>query len=61
MTDPSQSTEARLAALETKVHELETLVNVALRLIAVERPVSTLLERYGATDSEGVAVHRLLQ
>ena len=50
----------RIAALEAKVQELDTLVNLALRLLAVEKPVSALLERYGATDAEDVAVHALL-
>ena len=40
--------------------ELDALVNLALRLIAVEKPVSTLLERYGATEAEDLAVHALL-
>src|SRR5262245_48522998 len=50
----------RIAALESKVQELETLVNLALRLLAVEKPVSALLERYGATEAEDLAVHALL-
>jgi hypothetical protein len=50
----------RIAALESKVQELETLVNLALRLLAVEKPVSALLERYGATEAEELAVHALL-
>jgi hypothetical protein len=50
----------RMAALESKVQELETLVNVALRLLAVDKPVSALLERYGATTAEDLAVHALL-
>jgi hypothetical protein len=52
--------ERRTAALESKIQELETLVNLALRLIAVEKPVSALLERYGATAAEDLAVHALL-
>src|SRR4029078_12979237 len=44
--------EDRIAALEAKVNELDTLVNLALRLIALEKPVSALLERFGATDVE---------
>jgi hypothetical protein len=62
MSFPSNSPEpnARLSALEAKVQELETLVNLALRLLAVQRPVSALLERFGATESEEAAVHRLL-
>ena len=57
MTDQQ---EQRIAALESKVQELEALVNLALRLLAVEKPVSALLERYGATEAEDLAVHALL-
>ena len=54
------STEDRLAALEAKIQELEPLINLALRLLAVEKPISTLLERHGATEAETLAVHALL-
>jgi hypothetical protein len=57
MTD---NAEQRIAALEAKVRELDTLVNLALRLLAVEKPVSALLQRYGATEAEDLAVHTLL-
>jgi hypothetical protein len=60
MPDTSSAANARITVLENKVQELEALVNLALRLLALQRPVSTLLERYGATDAEDVAVHRLL-
>jgi hypothetical protein len=50
----------RIAALEAKVEELDALVSLALRLLAVEKPVSALLERYGATEAEDLAVHALL-
>ena len=56
----SDNQQDRIAALEAKVQELDTLVNLALRLIAVEKPVSTLLERYGATEDQDLAVHALL-
>ena len=52
--------EQRIAALESRVQELDTLVNLALRLLAVEKPVSALLERYGATQAEDQAVHAML-
>ena len=54
------SAEQRIAALESKVQELDTLVNLALRLLAVAKPVSALLERYGATQAEDHAMHTLL-
>jgi hypothetical protein len=50
----------RIDALESKVAELEALVNLALRLLAIEKPVSALLERYGATERQDLAVHQLL-
>jgi hypothetical protein len=50
----------RIVALESKVQELETLVNLALRLLAVEKPLSALLSRYGASEAEDRAVHALL-
>lgn len=52
--------ETRIAELEAKVQELDALVNLTLRLLAVEKPVSSLLERYGATEAEELAVHGLL-
>ena len=52
--------DARIAALESKVQELDALVSLALRLLAVEKPISAVLERYGATESEDLAVHALL-
>jgi len=55
-----ENAEQRIAVLEAKVQELDALVNLALRLLAVEKPVSALLERYGATQAEDLAVHALL-
>lgn len=52
--------DARVAALETKLQEVEALANLALRLLAVDKPVSTLLERFGASESEELAVLALL-
>ena len=50
----------RIAALEAKVQELDALVNLALRLLAVEKPISDLLKRFGASEAEELAVHQLL-
>jgi hypothetical protein len=54
------SDDARLTALESKVQELEAMVTLALRLLALEKPVSALLENFGAGQSEDMAVHALL-
>ena len=50
----------RLTALESRIQEVEALANLALRLLAVEKPVSAVLERYGATEAEDLAVHAVL-
>jgi hypothetical protein len=52
--------EVRIAALEAKVHELEALINVALRLSAAEKPLCALLSRCGATEAETRAILALL-
>lgn len=52
--------ETRIAALEAKVQELEALVNISLRLSSAEKPLSALLARFGATETETLAVHALL-
>jgi hypothetical protein len=56
----SDNLQNRMTALEAKVQELDALVNLALRLLALEKPVSTLLERYGATDAQNQSVHTFL-
>ena len=56
----ADDSEARITALEAKVQELETLVSLALRLLSLEKPISSVLKRYGATEAEDLAVHALL-
>lgn len=50
----------RIANLEAKVQELDTLVNLVLRLLACEKPLSALLARSGASEAQDRAVHALL-
>ena len=52
--------EDRIAALEAKVQELDALVSLAFRLLSIEKPISAVLDRYGATETEDLAVHALL-
>src|SRR5262245_35829253 len=52
--------EERIAAVVAQIQELDALVNLALRLLALNRPVSALLERQGATEAETRAIHALL-
>jgi hypothetical protein len=54
------SDDTRLTALENKVQELEAMVTLALRLLALEKPVSALLQNFGADQAEELAVHAML-
>ncbi len=52
--------ETRIAALEARVELLEALLNASLRLSAAEKPLTTLLARFGVSEAEILAVHALL-
>jgi hypothetical protein len=58
MTD--DRAQERITALESKVEELELMVTAALRLLAAFKPLSHLLEQFGATEGEEAAVYALL-
>lgn len=60
MTAVPTDVERRLQTLEAKVQEVEAMLTLAMRLLSVEKPVSVLLRRYGATEAEELAVHQLL-
>ena len=50
----------RLAALETEVEELKAVQALLLRLLSTTRPLSGMLEYYGATESTEQALYRYL-
>jgi hypothetical protein len=51
---------ARVQLLESRVDELVTMQDLLLRLMSTTRPLSRLLEQYGATETQEEAVYRLL-
>jgi hypothetical protein len=51
---------ARLAALETEIQELRAVQNLLLRLLSTTRPLASVLEYYGATESTEQALYRYL-
>ena len=53
-------TDERLTALESKFQELELMVTAMLRLLAAFKPLSHLLNQFGATEGEETAVYALL-
>jgi hypothetical protein len=51
---------ARLTALEKEVQELKAVQDVLLRVMSTTRPLSGMLEYYGATESKEQALYRFL-
>ena len=58
MTDPEVLD--RLALLEAKVQELQSVQDLLLRLLSTSRPLAHLLEYYGATEANEQAFYGLL-
>ena len=57
---PESDPTARLAAIEAQIEELKSVQELLLRLLSTTRPLSKLLEYYGATDTKEQALYRLL-
>ena len=57
---PEPDVVARLAELEAQVHELKAVQDLLLRVLSTTRPLSSLLEYYGVTESTEQALYRLL-
>ena len=50
----------RLAAIESQLQDLKAVQDLMLRLLATTRPLSGMLEYYGATESKEQALYRFL-
>jgi hypothetical protein len=50
----------RLAELEERLRAVEASQDLILRILSTTRPLDRLLEQYGATEVQGLAVHRFL-
>ena len=50
---------ARVGALEQRVQELSAVQDLVLRLLSTTRPLSRLLEQYGATETQEKALYQL--
>jgi hypothetical protein len=57
-TDPQVV--ARLDALEDRIRELEAVQQLILRILSTTRPLDSVLEQYGATDTQARALYKLL-
>jgi hypothetical protein len=50
----------RLATLEARVQELQSVQDLLLRLLSTSRPLANLLEYFGATEAAAQALYQLL-
>jgi hypothetical protein len=51
---------ARIGELESEIRELQSMQELVLRILSTTRPLSNLLQYYGATESKEQALYRLL-
>lgn len=50
----------RVTELEARLHEVETLTQLILRILSTTKPLDSVLEQYGATESQEQAFYKLL-
>jgi len=60
MTETGSDLPARVVELESRVSELEALQQLVLRILSTTKPLDSLLEQYGATDSQAKSFYKLL-
>ena len=60
MADTSPDVAARLADLEARTRELEAVQQLILRILSTTKPLDTVLEQYGATETQARAFYKLL-
>ena len=51
---------ARVAKLESQVEELTIMHDLVLRILSATRPLASMLEQFGANETQEQAVYRLL-
>ena len=51
---------ARIADLEARVRELEAVQQLILRIMSTTKPLDSVLEQYGATETQASALYKLL-
>ena len=57
---PDDERERTLAALDTRLSEVEAVQELILRILSTTKPLSRVLEQYGATETQEGAFYRLL-
>jgi acetyl-CoA carboxylase alpha subunit len=60
MAERDDEIAGKLADLDARLAEVETLQQLILRLLSITKPLDSVLEQYGATESQERAFYRLL-
>jgi hypothetical protein len=60
MADTNPDVAARLADMEARIRELDAVQQLILRILSTTKPLDTVLEQYGATETQARALYRLL-
>jgi len=60
MADTNPDVAARLADLEARTREIEAVQQLILRILSTTKPLDTVLEQYGATETQARAFYKLL-
>ena len=60
MADTNPDVAARLADLEARTREIEAVQQLILRILSTTKPLDSVLEQYGATETQARAFYKLL-
>ena len=60
MMETNNDVVARLAELEARIRELEALQQLVLRILSTTKPLESVLEQYGATETQARDLYKLL-
>jgi hypothetical protein len=60
MADTNPDLAARLADMEARIRELDAVQQLILRILSTTKPLDTVLEQYGATETQARALYKLL-
>lgn len=60
MTNSADALTEKLADIDARLREVEALQQLILRILSTTKPLDSVLEQYGATQSQEQAFYRLL-
>src|SRR5213593_975626 len=60
MADTDSDVNARLSDLDARLRELDAVQQLILRILSTTKPLDSILEQYGATETQVRAFYKLL-